>query len=314
MDALPIQEENEVEYSSQNPGVMHACGHDAHVAMALGAARLLKDRLQDGAVRFIFQPAEEVGDDEGISGAVRMIEDGAAEGVHAMLALHVDVHDDVGRVTVDDGHSSAGVDTFYATIRGKGGHGAFPHRVIDPIHISAAVIQAMNSIVSRRLHPFEPAVVSICTIHAGQASNVIPDEVKISGTLRFLNDAVQKVLHEEVRRSLETARTMGGDYELELEIGYPPMFNHPGMTKYIRETGAALLGDASIGIPDREMGAEDFGFFTADAPGAMFYLGARKPGDERTPHHPRFDIDEDCLPIGSAMLAATALRYLQQAG
>lgn len=314
MDALPIQEENEVPYVSQVPRVMHACGHDAHMAMAMGAAALLSQENFPGAVRFLFQPSEEDADADGVSGAPRMIEDGAMENVRAVLALHVDASLPVGDITIDAGPSSAGVDSLYVTILGQGGHGATPNKVIDPIYLAAHVILALHGIVSRRLHPFEPAVISLGSIQGGEANNVIPEQVELSGTIRYMAPEVQKQIHAEIERALQVARALGGDYLSKIEIGYPPMFNNPWMVNLIREVITDLLGGDHVQQPIPHMGAEDFGFFSNLAPGAMFSLGCRIEGDERKLHHPRFDLDECCLPIGTAILAESAMRLLNTKG
>jgi amidohydrolase len=311
MDALPIQETSEVPYASQVPSVMHACGHDAHTAIALGVATLLSEETFPGTVRFLFQPAEEVADDEGFSGAPRMVEDGALEGVDNVIALHVDASVKTGSITLEAGPSSAGVDTLFATILGRGGHGAYPHEVVDPIYISSHVIQALHGIVSRRIRPTEPAVVSIGSIHGGDADNVIPDRVDLTGTLRYMTQEIQSQLHVEVERALSLAKAHGGDFTHRIEIGYPPMINDPEVTDLIRSVAVEILGEEHVQSPIPEMGAEDFAFFSSLAPGAMFMLGCLIEGDERRHHNARFDIDERCLPIGVGLLTEVSLHYLR---
>lgn len=310
MDALPIQDAKDVPYASQVPNVMHACGHDAHTAIALGVATLMAEESFPGTVRFLFQPAEEVADDEGFSGAPRMVEDGAMEGVDVVLALHVDATVPVGDVVMGAGTASAGVDTFYATIIGKGGHGSAPHKVVDPIYIGGHVILALHGIVSRRLNPAHPAVISVGSVHGGQADNVIPERVQMSGTIRFMEPEVQKQIHAEIEQALGVARAMGGDYALKIEIGCPPTINDAGVDELLREVATDLLGAEHVQDPELRMGSEDFGSFSSLAPGAMFGLGCRIEGDERQGHNPRFDIDEGCLPFGTAILAEAALRFL----
>ncbi len=311
MDALPIQEENEVSYASRTPGVMHACGHDAHTAIALGVATLLAQETFPGTVRLLFQPAEEVEDEEGLSGAPRMAQDGAMDGVDAVMALHVDSGAPVGEISVEPGPASAGVDSFQAIIRGRGAHGAYPQKGLDPVYLAAHVILALHGIVSRRLNPFDPAVITVGSIHGGRANNVIPEEVELSGTIRYESSAVQEQIHTEMERALATARTLGGDYELTILGGGMPVINDEQIVALLRQVAGDLLGEENVNPREKGMGAEDFSVFTDMAPGAMFRLGCCIEGDERKGHNTAFDLDEGCLPIGAAILAEAALRYLR---
>jgi len=312
MDALPILEMNDTEYVSQNKGTMHACGHDSHTAMALGAALLLSKEKLPGRVRFLFQPCEETTDEEGLSGAQRMSAEGAMDGVDYVIAQHVDPAMPVGKIGINAGPSSGGVDSWFAVIRGTGGHGAHPDKTVDPFYMLAHVIMALNGIVSRRLDPFDPAVVSIGSINGGFTENVIPETVNLTGTLRFTDEVVHQQIHAEIKRAFDIVKVLGGDYELRYEIGGPPMINDKFVSEVIEKTGSDLLGKENIQGIWRTLGAEDFGEFMKYAPGAMFTLGTQKQGhEEYLLHHPKFDLDERALPIGTAMLAETAKRFLE---
>ena len=278
MDALPILEQNETDYASKIAGKMHACGHDSHTAMALGAAQLFTEEKLNGRVRFLFQPSEETTDEEGLSGAQRMEREGVMDGVDYVIAQHVDPMSPVGTIAINEGPSGGGVDTWSAIIYGKGGHGAYPHKTIDPFVLLAQVIHALNAIVSRKLDPFEPAVVSIGAIHGGDAENVIPEQVTMKGTLRFTSLDVQKQIREEVTRAFEMIRALGGDYELKFEFGGMPMINDKYVSDVIAQAGMDILGKDNVHEMHKSLGAEDFPEFLKHAPGAMYYLGTRIEG------------------------------------
>ncbi len=312
MDALPIFEQNETEYVSKNEGKMHACGHDSHTAMALGAAQILAKKKINGRVRFLFQPCEETADDEGKSGAQRMFTEGAVDGVDYVIAQHVDPTSPVGTIRINEGPSGGGVDSFAATIKGKGGHGAYPHKSMDPFAMLAHVIMGINSIIPRRLDPFEPAVISIGAVHGGFTENVIPDQVEMKGTIRFTSLDVQKTLRQEVTRVFEIVKTLGGDYELDFLFGGLPLINDKHVAEVIEKVGRDLLGKDKVHPMHKTLGAEDFPEFLKNAPGAMYTLGTKIEGREVYElHHPKFDLDERALPVGTAVLAETALRFLK---
>ncbi|GIK38638.1 MAG: amidohydrolase [Chloroflexota bacterium] len=315
MDALPILEKTGAEYASVNPGVMHACGHDAHTAILLGVAHLLKDSFArdglQGNVRFLFQPAEEDCDAEGISGAPRMIADGALDGVDAIIALHMDSTSPSGVVLVQSGWSSAAADTFDAWLTASGGHGAFPHLNTDPLWMLGPVLMSLHGIVARRVDPFKSAVVSLGQVHAGTASNIIPGEVYLQGTLRSFDPEVREQLIAEVERALAVVRPLGGDFCLKIQRGYPAGWNDPTVAGWLAGVSADLLGSEAVKPESLSMGAEDFAFMCQKAPGAMIMIGAAKPdGLTRNHHTDIFDIYEAALPVGAAILAETARRFL----
>lgn len=316
MDALPIIAATGASYSSTNPGVHHACGHDAHTAMLLGAAHLLREEFARGGlrgrVRLLFQPSEEGWDDEGKSGGMRMVEEGMMEGVDAVIALHVDSTLPTGQVTVRGGWTSAAVDDFQGYIYGTGGHGAYPHNGTDPVFMLASVLNALFGIRARRINPMEPAILSVGQVQGGAASNVIPSEVFLRGTLRSFSEEVRTQLAEEVERAFAVARAFGGDYKLKVDRGYPAGWNDERVAGWMSDVAAGYLGAGAIDRSRSGMGAEDFAYMSKAAPGAMLMLGAAiDDGVVRGHHTPIFDIDERCLPTGAAILAETAVRFLK---
>jgi amidohydrolase len=315
MDALPIVEATGREFASQNNGVMHACGHDAHTAILLGVAHLLKQEFATGQlrgkVRLLFQPAEEATGGEHQSGAPMMMDDGALDGVDNVIALHVDSTVPSGQIVLREGSSTAAVDTFKAWVTGTGGHGAYPHQGTDPLWMLIPILSALHGIVARKIDPMKPAVCSLGVVRGGSVSNVIPAEVYLEGTLRSFDPGVREQLIEEVERAVALSRAFGGDYRLEIERGYPAGYNDPTVTGWMSQVVTDLAGAESIDRLRAGMGAEDFAYMTQKAPGAMFMLGAAIDDRTRRAHQtPIFDIDEAALPLGAAVLAETARRYL----
>lgn len=312
MDGLPIEETNNVAYRSKNVGVMHACGHDAHVSCALAAAKILAGEKLDGAIRMLMQPAEEYGDDEGKSGAVRMMEDGALGGVTAVIGQHIDASLPAGKVGILYGPVMAAVDGFSLVIKGKGGHGAYPETCIDAIVIASQVVQAIQQIVSRRVSALEPAVVTVGSFRSSSTrGNVIAEEVFIEGTIRSFNEDVRELLKNELERACGVARVLGGDYSLKYELGYPATVNNAEVIDVMRETAIDLIGAQNVVDMKPKTWSEDFAFFAEEIPGAFMFLGAEIAGDRRSHHSPTFDIDESGLYVGTAILAETAKRLIK---
>jgi hippurate hydrolase len=304
IDALPIQEDTGLEFASERPGVMHACGHDVHATWAIGAAHLLGHHPARGDVLVVLQPAEETG-----GGAPRVLESGILDDVRAIFGAHVDRRFQVGEVVADAGPLAAAADMFTVELKGSGAHGARPHEGIDPIVGAAAIITELQAVVSRRIDPAKAAVVSVGAIHAGAAPNVIPETASLCGTTRAMDPDTRKVLHDEVRHVVEsTAAAHHLEVAIEIELGTPPIVNREEHVAWARRAATALLGDGALrplGTPN--MGGEDFAFYLEKLPGCFLRVGAREPGGEVIPaHSPRFYAADDAIFVGAAVLAETA--------
>ncbi len=316
MDALPIQEANEVPYASKVPGVMHACGHDVHTASLLGVAALLRSRTQEfsGTVRFLFQPAEE----KLPGGASLMIRDGALANPtpQAIYGQHVMPLLPAGTVGFRSGRYMASADEIRLTIRGKGGHAAMPHLNTDAVLIASHIVVALQQVVSRRANPTLPSVLSFGHIIGEGAYNVLPNDVRLRGTFRTMDETWRDQAHALIREIASgTASAMGAVCDVEIDRGYPMLFNHPESTALARSTAEAYLGPQQVVDLDLWMAAEDFAFYAQQIPATFYRLGTRNEakGWVSSVHTSTFDVDESALPLGAGLMAAIALEQLAAA-
>lgn len=314
MDALPIQDQKEnVPYRSKIDGKMHACGHDAHTAMLMGAATILSRRpLKKGNIKFIFQPAE-----EGEGGAELMIKEGCLDNpkVDVMAGLHVNTGIDTGKITVTEGEiGCASADTFELMVIGSGGHAAHPHQAVDAIAVSGEVITSLQQIVSRQIPPIDSVVITIGTIEGGTATNIIAPTVKMTGTVRTLNPKLRKLLPTKMENVIKgITAAFGATYEFKYNFGFPSIINDLRLRDMVEEVAELVLGKGNCSREKPSLGGEDFAFYSEKVPSIFFRLGAGNDAMERYPgHHPKFDIDENALPYGSAMLARFAIHYIEQ--
>ena len=304
IDALPIQEATGLEFASERGGVMHACGHDVHATWAVGAAYALRHAAARGDVMIVLQPAEEVGE-----GAHAIMESGALDGVAVIFGAHVDRRFPVGQVVADVGPLAASADTFTVEIIGRGAHGARPHESADPIVCAGALIGALQTIVSRRLNPATPGVVTVGTVHAGTAPNVIPERAKLSGTIRATDAASHALLTGELRRMADgVAAAHGCGVSVIIADGTPPLVNPPEPTAWARRAAQRVLGeDAVVPLGFVNMAGEDFAVYLEKIPGCFLRIGAREPGGEPiAAHSPQFYAAEESILVGAAVLAESA--------
>lgn len=310
MDALPIQEENDIEYRSINSGVMHACGHDGHVATGMAVACILMQHQEQiaGNVKLVFQPAE-----EGAGGALAMIEDGVLDNpkVDHTLGMHIQSQTRSGTLLIGEGPILSAADSFRIIINGKGGHGALPQESVDPIVIAAQIITGLQTIISRNLDQMETAVLSIGSIQSGSAFNIIPDTAVMTGTIRAFKPEIQEMVYQRMRAIVElTAKAMNGSAKIEITPIVSATVNEPEITAQVREIAVKMIGKENINFYHRDTPSDDIAEFLKAAPGCHFILGAGGP-DYHPHHNAKFNFDEKALPLGTALLCASILHFLK---
>ena len=306
MDALPIEEANDVPYKSTKPGIMHACGHDAHTAVLLGAAKILNETKSEwsGTVKLVFQPGEE----RNPGGATYMIRDGALENPvpEGIVALHVHPSLSVGKLSFRKGTVMASADELYITLKGKGGHAAAPQLTTDIILVASHLVVSLQQIISRNNNPLNPTVLSITSFQGGYTTNVIPSEVKLMGTLRCLNEDWRAKAHKLIEQHVHhIAAAMGAEVELHIDKGYPTVLNHPELTGHAWQLAEEYMGAENVEETEMRMGAEDFGFYAQQIPGCFYRLGVmnEEKGITSGVHTPTFNIDEEAIEIGMGTMA-----------
>jgi hippurate hydrolase len=306
MDALPIREENDIPYKSKNEGVMHACGHDVHTTILLGAARILQELRAEweGTVKLIFQPGEE----KNPGGASLMIKEGVLQDPvpQAIFGLHVHPGLEVGKLSFRGGMVMASADEIYITIRGKGGHAAAPHLTVDTILVASHLVVALQQIISRNRNPLSPSVLSITSVQGGHTTNVIPSEVKLMGTFRAMDEQWRFRAHDLIRQlATDLVHSMGAEIDLHIDVGYPMVYNNEALDKVARVEAAQFMGAAQVLETEVRLGAEDFGYYTRQIPGCFYRLGVMnaEKGITSGVHTPTFNIDESAIGIGAGMMA-----------
>lgn len=306
MDALPIDEQNEIAYKSKNPGVMHACGHDVHTTCLLGAAKILSDLKEEweGTIKLIFQPGEE----KNPGGASLLIKEGILENPrpHAILGLHVNPQLDVGKFSFLAGMAMASADELYFTVKSKGGHAAAPQWAPDTILAASQLVLSLQQIVSRKNDPFNPTVISITSIQGGNTTNVIPSEVKLMGTFRAMDEEWRTKVHQLIKNTAEhTAQISGTEIDCHIDLGYPCVVNNELLTEEVRSKATELWGEENIETTEKRMGAEDFAFYSQVIPASFYRLGVRNEAKNITSsvHTPTFNIDESAIKNGMMMMA-----------